>query len=469
MFRNRLEAEQFAKKEHVKWIDIKFSDFEGNWRHVTVPSDDHAWNLFDKSGIGFDASSVKLQPLEKADMVLKPIWDTAFLDPFFPSKTLSFISEARDIVTDEPSPLDSRNKARLALELAKELGICDKAMFAPEYEFYVFKNISFIRREMGMGYTVTPLTDDENSNGLYIQPHHGYHALPPFDRHLEYRIRTAEILGELGIPIHYHHHEVGGSGQGEFEVSLTPIVKAGDHAMMVKYVSRQVAAQMGVSVTFMPKPINKHPGSGLHCHQNLWLNGKNVFYDKDGYCGLSKDAIHYIAGILDNGNALLAITNPSQNSYRRLVPGYEAPTKAFFSPGNRSAAIRIPTYANSPEEQRIEFRSPDATANPYLLLAGQLMAGIDGIVQKKDPTALGLGPVEENIFNWSEDRLKTLKSLPTSLDEALDALDANPDFLLRNDVFSKEFIEKWIKIKREEALIFRQVPHPFEIEMYYGV
>ncbi|MBN2722728.1 MAG: type I glutamate--ammonia ligase [Deltaproteobacteria bacterium] len=469
MFEDRKEAELFAKKENVKWIDIKFSDFEGNWRHVTLPSTDHTWDLFEKSGVGFDASSVKLQPLEKADMVLKPIWDTAFLDPFFPSKTLSFISEARDIKTDEPSPFDPRNKVKKALELGKKLGIFDEALFAPEYEFYVFKSVTFNRRDLGMGYTVKPLTDQEDSNGLYLQAHQGYHALPPFDKHLEYRIRTAEILEELGIPVHYHHHEVGGSGQGEFEVSLTPVVKAGDHAMMVKYVARQMAQKMGVSVTFMPKPIDKHPGSGLHCHQTLMKDSKNLFYRVDGYSGLSDMALNYIAGILDNGSALLALTNPSQNSYRRLIPGYEAPTKAFFSPGNRSAAIRIPTYANNPDEQRIEFRSPDATSNPYLLLAGQLMAGIDGIAEKKDPTALGFGPIEENIFTWSDEKLKTLKSLPTSLDEALDALDSRPEFLLRGNVFSTEFVEKWIKIKREEALVFRGVPHPFEIEMYYGV
>jgi glutamine synthetase len=468
MFHTMQEARQFAEKQHVRWIDLKFSDFAGTWRHVTLPADRRSWELVELSGVGFDASSVGLMPLEKADMVVKPVWYTGFIDPFFPEKTMSFICEARDITTDEPSPLDPRACAVRAMEYARKTGLCDEALFAPEYEFYVFDHMTQFSEGLGNGYQLTPLYDLEPSDENRPGPHGGYHAAPPVDRILEYRSAVCRVLVDLGVPVHYHHHEVGGAGQSEIEVRLTPLVRAADHAMLVKYVCRQVARQQGVSVTFMPKPLYKHPGSGMHCHQTLHKNGQNLFYDADGYAGLSATALQYIAGILDNGSALLALTNPSVNSYKRLVPGYEAPTKAFFSPGNRSAAVRIPTYARSATEQRIEFRTPDATCNPYFLVAGQLMAGLEGIRSGKDPKALGLGPVEENIFSWPPERLATLRSLPTQLDQALEALEANHAFLTAGDVFSEHFIRSWVKTKRkdEERLIGN--PHPLEVEMYYG-
>ncbi len=315
---------------------------------------------------------------------------------------------------------------------------------------------------------MSPLYDQENSDENRPGPHGGYHMAPPVDRILEYRNAVCRILVDLGVPVHYHHHEVGGAGQSEIEVRLTPAVRAADHAMLVKYVCRQVARQMNVSVTFMPKPLYKHPGSGMHCHQTLHKNGQNLFFDAEGYAGLSPMALQYIAGILDNGSALLALTNPSVNSYKRLVPGYEAPTKAFFSPGNRSAAVRIPTYAKSATEQRIEFRTPDATCNPYFLISGQLMAGLEGIRAAKDPKALGLGPVEENIFSWPPERLATLRSLPTQLDQALDALAQNHAFLTAGEVFSEHFIRSWIQSKKKDEERFIGNPHPLEIELYYG-
>ncbi len=468
MFHTMQEARQFAEKQHVRWIDLKFSDFAGTWRHVTLPADRRSWELLESSGVGFDASSVGLMPLEKADMVVKAVWHTGFIDPFFPEKTMSFICEARDIATDEPSPLDPRACAVRAMEYARKSGICDEALFAPEYEFYVFDHMTQFSEGLGNGYQLTPLYDLESSDENRPGPHGGYHAAPPVDRILEYRNAVCRVLVDLGVPVHYHHHEVGGAGQSEIEVRLTPLVRAADHAMLVKYVCRQVARQQGVSVTFMPKPLYRHPGSGMHCHQTLHKNGQNLFYDAEGYAGLSVTALQYVAGILDNGSALLALTNPSVNSYKRLVPGYEAPTKAFFSPGNRSAAVRIPTYAKSATEQRIEFRTPDATCNPYFLVAGQLMAGLEGIRSGKDPKALGLGPVEENIFSWPPERLATLRSLPTQLDQALGALEGNHAFLTAGGVFSEHFIQSWVKTKRkdEERLIGN--PHPLEVEMYYG-
>lgn len=468
MFRSMQEARQFAEKQRVRWIDLKFSDFAGSWRHVTLPADRKSWELLENSGVGFDASSVGLKTLAKSDMVLKPAWETGFIDPFMEEKTMVFICESHDIVSGEPSPLDPRAAARRAMEYARSEGICDEALFAPEYEFYVFAQAKFYHEGLGAGYQFVPLYETEDSDENRPAVHGAYHASPPVDRILEFRTNVCRILVDLGVPVHYHHHEVGGAGQSEIEVRLTPAVRAADHAMMVKYVCRQVARQMGLSVTFMPKPLYKHPGSGLHCHQTLHKNGQNLFFDEQGYAGLSEMALQYIAGILDNGSALLALTNPSVNSYRRLVPGYEAPTKAFFSPGNRSAAIRIPTYARSASEQRIEFRTPDATSNPYFLMAGQLMAGIEGIRSRKDPRALGLGPVEDNIFTWPPEKLAALRSLPTQLEEALDALERSHDFLTAGGVFSEEFVKSWASARRKDAEHFIGNPHPAEIEMYYG-
>ncbi len=469
MFQSLQEARAYAEKEQIQWIDIKFSDLEGDWRHVTLSTDEHTWYLFENNGIGFDASSVKLQSLEHADMVLKPIWETGFVDPFFPVPTLSFISAAIDVSTGAPAGHDPRQILKKAVEFGRQEGIFDESYFAPEYEFYLFESINFNCGEYSMGYSIVPQHPENGSEGLKLGAHNGYHRLPPYDKHYEYRTRVAEQLVALGVPIHYHHHEVGGAGQGEFEVKLTPALKAADDAMLVKYVCKQIAAKMGLSVTFMPKPLGKHPGSGMHCHQNLYKNGKNLFFDKAGFAGLSPMAEHYIAGILDNGKALLGITNPSINSYQRLVPGYEAPTKLFYSPGNRSASIRIPKYCIDEKEQRIEFRSPDATSNPYLLIASQLMAGIDGILEKKNPTALGFGPVEGNIFNWDKERLKELKAMPANLGEALTCLDLHHDFLTRGGVFAEEFFPKWRAAKEREIETLKGVPHPLELKMYYMV
>ncbi|MBU1240027.1 type I glutamate--ammonia ligase [Myxococcota bacterium] len=469
MFQSLKEARAFAEKEKINWIDIKFSDLEGDWRHVTLSTDEHTWYLFEHNGIGFDASSVKLQSLEHADMVLKPIWETGFVDPFFPVKTLSFISAAIDVATGAPSSLDPRQTLGRAVAFGREQGIFDEAYFAPEYEFYLFDSITYQFDKYRSGYTIVPQSSSNGSEGLDLEPHEGYHRLPPYDKQYEFRMRAAQMLVDLGVPIHYHHHEVGGAGQGEFEVKLTPALQAADHVMLVKYVCKQLAAQMNLSITFMPKPLGKHPGSGMHCHQNFYKGGINQFYQKDGFAGLSATAEHYLAGILDNGQALLGITNPSVNSYQRLVPGYEAPTKLFYSPGNRSASIRIPKYCNDPLEQRIEFRSPDATANPYFLIAGQLMAGLDGVIERKDPRALGFGPVEGNIFQWDKQKLKELKSLPANLGEALAALTENHAFLTRGDVFAEEFFSKWCALKEAEIDKLKGIPHPLELKMYYMV
>jgi glutamine synthetase len=309
--------------------------------------------------------------------------------------------------------------------------------------------------EMGSGYTM-PL-------------HGGYHAVPPRDQLFDLRSAICRHLDAMGVPLKYHHHEVGGPGQCEIETPLLSMVKAGDAAMLLKYVARMTALARGLSVTFMPKPLYGEAGSGMHFHQRLEAEGANLFYDADGYGCLSQVARYYIGGILAHGGAVLAFTNPSTNSYRRLVPGYEAPVSAIYSAGNRSAAVRIPKYANSAESARVEFRPPDGTSNPYLATAVQLMAGLDGVRSKIDPTERGFGPVDDDIFSWPEDQRQAIPSLPTSLDEALDALDHDREFLLAGKVFSDDLIDRWIEAKRRETTAVRHRPHPYEIELYYDL
>jgi glutamine synthetase len=273
----------------------------------------------------------------------------------------------------------------------------------------------------------------------------------------------------MGVEVKYHHHEVGGPGQCEIETRFMETLRAGDTTMLVKYVTRMTASALGMTATFMPKPLYGEAGSGMHFHQQLWKDGTNLFFDPNGYGSVSELARSYVAGLLLHGGAVMAFTNPSTNSYRRLIPGYEAPISAIFSVGNRSAAIRIPKYANRPESARFEFRPPDATCNPYLAIAAQLMAGLDGIRNKLDPSALGFGPVDEDIFAWPAEKREKIKALPTSLEEATNALENDRDFLLEGDVFSKDLIERWIVRKRWEEREVRNRPHPYEIELYYGL
>jgi len=302
-----------------------------------------------------------------------------------------------------------------------------------------------------------------------IPRHGGYHAIPPQDRLYNIRAEICQNLGAMGVPVKYHHHEVGGPGQCEIETPMLPLLSAADAVLIGKYVVRMVAEQRGLTATFMPKPLFGEAGSGLHCHQRLERNGENIFFDAGGYGSLSETARFYIGGLLQHGGAVLGFTNPSTNSFRRLVPGFEAPVSAIFSLGNRSAAIRIPSYANDAASARIEFRPPDATSNPYLAMAAQLMAGIDGIRRRLDPTELGFGPVDEDIFSWPEERRKAVKALPTSLDAALDALENDHGFLMEGDVFSEDLIARWIEAKRREQRQVRNRPHPYEIELYYDL
>jgi glutamine synthetase len=473
MFTTFEEARQYIADHDVLMLDLKYCDLWGRWHHVTVPARQFTAALLE-DGVGFDASSVGLKPLKAGDMVVVPDLATGFLDPFWDVPTLSFICSAQEADTRQDFARDPRNIARRAEAYLREQGIADESQWGPEFEFYVFDSVAYENEIHSVGYRLESAEGQWNSRqgglGHYIPLHGGYHAHPPQDSLYNLRSEMCLHLEGMGVPIKYHHHEVGGPGQVEIETPLMGLVQAGDATMKVKYVTKMTAAAHGQTVTFMPKPLFGEAGNGMHFHQMLMADGLSLFFDAEGYAGLSTIALLYIGGLLKHGPALLAFTNPSTNSFRRLVPGYEAPVNLFFSVGNRSAAVRIPLYANNPTEQRIEFRPPDATCNAYLALAAQLLAGLDGIQNEIDPTEAGFGPFDTNIFAWSAEERRKIKGLPPSLGQALEALDGDHDFLLAGDVMDAEFIQDWIDYKMtHEHLQVRDRPHPYEMALYFDV
>jgi len=460
------------RTEAFRMIDLKFSDLWGRWHHVTIPAngfDDHLM----RDGVGFDGSSVGLKSVKSGDMVLLPDLATAFRDPFYEVPTLSFICSAYEADTKAPFALDPRNVALRAEAYLQSTGVADASIWGPEYEFYVFRNVSFENGVNVASYRVDSGEADWNSatagHGHLIPLHGGYHAIPPRDSLHNLRNEICIELENLGVEVKYHHHEVGGPGQCEIETPLSPLLRAGDATQIIKYVVKNVAVRHGQTATFMPKPLFGEAGSGMHFHQMLRKAGRNVFYDANGYGCLSQTALHYIGGVLKHGAALLAITNPSTNSYRRLVPGFEAPVSTIFSVGNRSAAIRVPKYADQEDTARFEFRPPDASCNVYLALAAQLMAGIDGVLDRIDPTAEGFGPIDANVFDLDEERRRSIRNLPTSLREACDALAADHEFLLRGEVFDRDQILDFIEHLRADDSAVRHRPHPFEVGRYFDV
>ena len=473
MFTTFEEAQKFIQEHDVQMVDLKFTDLWGRWHHLTIPREQFTPALM-SDGVGFDGSAVGLKSVKAGDMVLVPDLSTGFVDPFWDMPTVSFICSTLEADTKAIFPNDPRNIARQAEVTLVESGIADRSMWGPEFEFYIFDSVAYENEMNRAGYTVESSEADwrsgDGGHGHYIPLHGGYHAIPPKDTLYNLRAEMSMHLQAMGVPVKYHHHEVGGPGQCEIETPLVGLITAGDMTMLVKYVTKMVAHRHGQTATFMPKPIYGEAGSGMHFHQHLFLDSRNVFYDPDGYGLLSKAALNYIGGLLLHGPALLAFTNPSTNSYRRLVPGFEAPVNAFFSVGNRSAAVRVPRYATRPDQVRIEFRPPDATCNVYLALAAQLLAGLDGIRQGIDPTEAGFGPIDADIFSWSDEQRAKIRPLPASLKEALEALESDHDFLLVNDVFSEDLIARWIAFKMEaEYYQVRNRPHPYEMALYFDV
>jgi len=472
MFESLDDAQRFVRERGVAMVDLKFCDLWGRWRHVTLPASRLERRLLE-AGVGVDGSSLGLRPVTSGDLVLVPDLASGFLDPFWEQPTLSFLASVLEADTRAPLADDPRGIAQRAEAWLRASGLADRSLWGPEFEFYVFDGVSYTNVMNAAAYRVESSEgawrSHELGGGYTIPPHGGYHAIPPQDHLHDLRSRIMLTLEAVGVPVNYHHHEVGGPGQCEIETPLLPLVRAADATLLAKYVVRMTARRAGLTATFMPKPLYGEAGSGLHCHQQLWLGERNVFYSQAGAGSLSDSARSYIAGLLQHGAAVMAFTNPSTNSYRRLVPGFEAPVSAIYSLGNRSAAVRIPRYANQPDSARLEFRTPDATRNPYLALAAQLMAGADGMRRCLDPTELGFGPVDDDVHAWSAERQAAIRALPTSLDAALAAVERDTAFLLEGGVFPGPLIERWVARKRAEERDVRDRPHPYEVELYYDL
>jgi glutamine synthetase len=470
MFRDFLEAHEYIVQHQMHMVDLKFSDLAGRWHHVTVPASRFNEQLM-RDGVGFDGSSVGLRSVKAGDMVLLPDLTTGFPDPFWEGRCLSFVCSAFEADSKLPFARDPRNIAQRATDYMRAQGVADESLWGPEYEFYVFDRVSYENGVNASSYRVESneaLWQSANGgHGHLIPLHGGYHVIPPKDQLFNLRSEMVLTLEAMGVEVKYHHHEVGGPGQCEIETPLLPLLRAGDVTQLVKYVAKMVAHRHGQTATFMPKPLFGEAGNGMHFHQQLRKDGENAFYSAEGYGKLNDLALWYIGGLLAHGPAVLAFTNPSTNSYRRLVPGYEAPVNCFFSLGNRSAAVRVPKYADQPDTARFEFRPPDATCNIYLALAAQLMAGLDGIARRLDPRDAGFGPIDANIFTWDEEQRSAIKPLPASLREALEALGSDHDFLLAGDVFDEGQISEWIRVKLDDYYGVRNRPHPYELELYF--
>ncbi|MDQ6914867.1 MAG: type I glutamate--ammonia ligase [Actinomycetota bacterium] len=466
-----------AQEHGVRMVDFKFTDLPGTWQHVGLSIyalDEEAFT----EGLGFDGSSIRgFQEIQESDMVLIPDPSTAVIDPFHEQTTLSLVCNVIDPITRELYSRDPRHVAAKAEAYLAGTGIADTCFMGPEAEFFVFDHVAFDQRQntafyevdseqafwnTGQGFGVA--RNGQANLGYKLRSQQGYFPAPPGDTHADLRARMVVMMERMGIRCEFQHHEVGAPGQAEINVRFNTLLKMGDHLQLKKYVIKNVAREAGKSATFMPKPIFEENGSGMHVHQSLAKGGENVMYDFNGFAQLSREALNYIGGILAHGRALMAFCAPTTNSYRRLVPGYEAPVNLVYSQRNRSAAVRIPVYSASPKAKRLEFRPPDPSANPYLAFSAMLMAGLDGIQNRIDPGQ----PLDEDVFELPEDELAKIPQVPGSLDEALDALEEDHEFLLKGGVFTPDLIETWIDYKRrEEADQIRLRPHPWEFALYY--
>lgn len=462
---------QFAKESGVRIVDYRFIDLPGTWQHFSVPVEDLEEDVFSE-GVGFDGSSIRgFQKIHESDMILLPDPSTAFLDPFTAETQLNLICNVYDPVTRQPYSRDPRFIIRKAEEYLKSNDLADTAYYGPEAEFFIFDEVRFDQTARSGYYFIDSEEGIWNSGAEGHQgykPRHkeGYFPCPPTDKYQDLRSKMLLTLRECGVPAEVQHHEVATAGQAEIDIRFSPMAQMADILTKYKYIIKNVAYEEGRTVTFMPKPLFGDNGSGMHTHISLWKNGQNLFFDEKGYAGLSQMAIHFIGGILAHTSSLLAFAAPTTNSYRRLVPGYEAPVNLMYSQRNRSACVRIPMYSKSPKAKRIEFRTPDPSCNPYLAFPAMLMAGIDGIVNRIEPPA----PIDKNLYDLSPEEKAKIKSTPSSLNEVLDALEADHEYLLRGDVFTKDVIEMWLDYKREaEADQIAIRPHPYEFFLYYDI
>ncbi len=471
------EVLKLAKDSGTEFVDLRFCDLPGVMQHFSVPLHQLTEEVFTE-GFGFDGSSIRgFQEIQESDMLLMPDPNTVVIDPFREHPTMNLNCFVVDPITGESYTRDPRYVAKKAEEYVKGTGIADTAYFGPEAEFYVFDQVRFDQNSHS-GYYFLDATEGvwnsgrefelDGSPNLGYKPRYkeGYFPTPPMDQAQDLRSEMVKVLEHVGIEIEVQHHEVGTAGQAEIDMRFDTLLTMADKLMLYKYVVKNVAWHRGKSVTFMPKPLFQDNGSGMHVHQSLWNGDEPLFFDEKGYAGLSDLARWYIGGLLAHAPAVLAFTNPTTNSYKRLVPGYEAPVNLVYSQRNRSASVRIPLYSKSPKAKRIEFRCPDPSANPYLAFAALLMAGLDGIQNKTEPPA----PLDRDLYDLPAEELAAVPQVPGSLDEALNALEADHDFLLKGGVFTQDVIDTWIAYKRENEIdAMRLRPHPWEFYLYYDI
>src|SRR5688572_12755687 len=465
------EVLEFAKTNDARQVDLRFTDLPGLQQHTTYPITQLSEDTFEE-GFGIDGSSIRgWAAINESDMLLIPEGTTALMDPFNEVPTLVMTCDVIDPITRQHYDRDPRWIAKKAELYLKNSGVADTAYFGAEAEFFIFDNVRFDQNHHSGFYFIDAEEGRWNSgrekDNLGYRPRYkeGYFPVPPTDHYQDLRAEMVEVMIKCGLHIECHHHEVATAGQCEIDQRFDTLVKSADNMMLYKYVVRNVAYQYGKTVTFMPKPLFGDNGSGMHTHQSLWKGG-NPLFSGDGYAGLSQMALYYIGGLLKHARALSAIIAPTTNSYKRLVPGYEAPVNLAYSRRNRSAAVRIPMYSASPKAKRVEFRPPDPACNPYLAFAAMMMAGLDGIQNKVPPGE----PLDKDIYDLGPEELKMVPSMPGSLDEALDALEEDHGFLLKGDVFSEELLETFISYKRRaEAEAVRLRPHPYEFALYYDI
>ena len=473
MAKTAKEALALAKERGAIMVDFKFMDFIGLWQHFTTPLHELTEEIFEE-GLGFDGSSIRgWAEIHNSDMLVVPDPTSAVMDPFMKDPTLSLICNVLDPITKEAYSRDPRNIAQKAEKYLKGTGIADTAYFGPEAEFFIFDSVQYDLSQNAAFYKIDSIEgqwntgrDEEGGNRGY-KPRYkeGYFPVAPTDSQQDLRTEMCKVMAEVGIKVERQHHEVATAGQAEIDIRFNTLVKTADDLMWFKYIIKNVAWRNGKTVTFMPKPLFGDNGSGMHTHQSLWKNGKPLFAG-DSYAGLSEMALHYIGGVLKHARSLAALCNPTTNSYKRLVPGFEAPVNLAYSSRNRSASIRIPMYSPSPKAKRIEFRSPDPSCNGYLAFAAQLMAGLDGIENKIDPGE----PLDKDIYGLSPEELKNVPKMPGSLEEALDCLKKDHEYLLKGDVFTEDVIETWIDYKMtKEVNPVRLRPHPLEFALYFDI
>ena len=474
MVQTAQELLALIEERGIKMIDFKIVDINGQFRHVTIPAQEFSEATL-KNGIGFDASNYGYAVVEKSDMVFIPDVTTAVIDPFCAIPTLSISGNAMIIDYPENRPLAQypRNIVHAAEQYMKDSGIADTMLILPEFEFHMFDRVGWSVQPDSIGLELDSDQAYWNSasqgQGQIVPHQKNYHIAKPFDTTYECRSEMCMHMEDVGIAINYHHPEVGGSGQYEIEPQLGQMSKMADATMMIKYIIRNTALKYGKAVTFMPKPVYGEAGNGMHVHMLLLKDGQPVFSDDDGYSHLSKEAHWFMGGLLKHISSLCAITNPSTNSFKRLVPGFEAPVTVGYATSNRSAVIRIPAYAKTPALRRFELRNPDATCNPYFCYAAILMAGLDGVKNQIDPHANGWGPYDCNLFNLPEEEKAKLSALPTRLEDALNALEADHDYLTAGGVFPEELIKNFIARKRKECSELSKIPHPAEFDRYFNL